>query len=81
MGAGEGAKTMKKEYKRFGSMVYCYNPDTESTVRLFKNGADIVTYDFKLSDWEAADVYQRCTKKEFKTALNAAIKRLREVTK
>ena len=86
MGAGEGAKVMKKEYKRFGGMLYCYDPNTDYTVRIYtvriyRDGADIVTYNFKLSDWEAVDVYERCTKKEFKTALSAAIKRLRDVTK
>lgn len=74
---------MKKEYKKYGKMVYCYNPDNDFTVRLFRDGSDITTYDFKLSDWNEDEVYvyEKCTKKEFKTALSAAIKKLREVTK
>lgn len=81
MGAGEGAKVMKKEYKKFGSLLYCYDPNTDSTIRLFGYGSDIVTYNFKLSDWDTPDIYDECTKKEFKTALSAAIKKLMEVAK
>lgn len=81
MGAGEGAKVMKKEYRKYGSLLYCYDPNTAVTVRVFKDSSDIATYGFRLSDWEAADTYEECTKKEFKTALSAAIKKLREVTK
>ena len=72
---------MKKEYKKFGSLLYCYDPNTDFTVRLFRHVSDIVTYNFKLSDWETTDIYDKCTKKEFKTALSAAIKKLMEVTK
>ena len=72
---------MKKEYKKYGSLLYCYDPNTHFTVRVYKDGADIVTYNFKLSDWETTDIYDECTKKEFKMALDAAIKKLREVTK
>ena len=81
MGAGEGAKVMKKEYKRFLGIVYCYDPETDYTVRLDTERFDITTYGFQLSDWKMMAVYDKCTKKEFKTALSAAIKRLREVTK
>lgn len=72
---------MKKEYKRYGRLLYCYDPESDFTVRVFKDGSDITMYDFKLSDWDEMGVYEECTKKEFKTALSAAIKRLREVTK
>ena len=81
MGAGEGAKVMKKEYKKSGSLLYCYDPNTDCTVRVYRDGSDIVTYEFKLSDWDTTDIYEECTKKEFKTAISAAIKKLREVTK
>ena len=72
---------MKKEYKKCGWLLYCYDPNTDFTVRVYRDGADIVTYNFKLSDWDAIDVYERCTKKEFKLALDATIEKLREVTK
>ena len=72
---------MKKEYKKCGWLLYCYDPNTDFTVRVFKDGSDITTYDFKLNDWDEMYVYEVCTKKEFKMALSAAIKRLREVTK
>ena len=81
MGAGEGAKVMKKEYKKCGWLLYCYDPNMDFTVRVYQDGADITTYNFKLSDWDTPDIYDKCTKKEFKTALSAAIKKLREVTK
>ena len=81
MGAGEGAKVMKKEYKKFCGLVYCYDPESDFTVRVFKDGSDITTYDFKLNDWDEKCVYEQSSKKEFKTALSAAIKKLREVTK
>ena len=81
MGAGEGAKVMKKEYKKFGSLLYCYDPNTDFTVRVYQDGADITTYNFKLSDWDTTEIYDECTKKEFKTALSAAIKKIMEVTK
>lgn len=72
---------MKKEYKKCARILYCYDPSTDFTVRVFRDGDDIVTYNFKLSDWEAADVYEKCTKKEFKMALSAAIKKIKEVTR
>ena len=81
MGAGEGAKVMKKEYKKYGYLFYCYYPNADFTVRVYEDGADITTFGFKLDDWETKGVYEECTKKEFKTALNAAIKKIREVTK
>ena len=62
-------------------MFYCYDPSTDFTVRVYRDGEDITTYNFKLSDWEENDIYERCTTKEFKTALSAAIKKIREVTK
>lgn len=81
MGAGEGAKVMKKEYKKCGRLLYCYDPNTDFTVRILMDGSDIMTFDYKLSDWEDKYTYEECTKEEFKTALSAAIKKLREVTK
>jgi hypothetical protein len=72
---------MKKEYKKCGWLLYCYDPNTDFTVRIFKDGADVTTYGFKMSDWNTTAVYGDCTKKEFKKALSAAIKKLREVTK
>lgn len=72
---------MKKEYKKFGGLLYCYDPESDFTVRVDSNMSEITTFDFRLSDWANADEYEVCTKKEFKTALSAAIKRLREVTK
>ena len=72
---------MKKEYKKCGWLLYCYDPITDFTVRVYKDGSEITTYDFKLSDWDEKYVYEECTKKEFKTALNTAIKKLKEVTK
>ena len=85
MGAGEGAKVMKKEYKRYITMFYCYDPNTNTCIRIDVKASsqifDITTFNFKLSDWDEMGCYQKCTKKEFKTALSAAIKRLREVTK
>lgn len=72
---------MKKEYKKCGGLLYCYDPSTDFTVRVFKDGLDITTYCFKLSDWDVQYIYEECTKKEFKMALSAAIKKLREVTK
>ena len=72
---------MKKEYKKCGLLLYCYDPNTDFTVRVCKDDEEITTYGFKFSDWETTTVYEECTKKEFKTALNAAIKKLREVTK
>ena len=72
---------MKKEYKKCGWLLYCYDPNTDFTVRVYRDGEDIMTFDYKLSGWEDEYTYEKCTKKEFKTALNAAIKRLREVTK
>ena len=80
MGAGEGAKVMKKEYKKYGSLLYCYDPNTHFTVRVYRDGSDIVTYGFRLTDWNTAYAYEECTKKEFKEALSATIKKLREVT-
>jgi hypothetical protein len=81
VGAGEGAKVMKKEYKRYGRLLYCYDPESYFTVRVDSKTNEITTFDFRLSDWANADEYGVCTKKEFKTALSAAIKRLNEVTK
>ena len=72
---------MKKEYKKYDRLLYCYNPVTDTTVRLDTERFDIVTLNFKFDGWDTDDVYEKCTKKEFKTALNAAIKRLREVMK
>ena len=79
MGAGEGAKIMKKEYKKCGRLLYCYDPNADFTVRILNDGSDISTFGFKLDDWDTAYTYDKCTKKEFKTALSAAIKKLREV--
>ena len=82
MGAGEGAKVMKKEYKKYGYLFYCYYPNADFTVRVDDNDASITTYGYKLFDWDDTQVdYEECTKKEFKTALSAAIKRLREVAR
>ena len=81
MGAGEGAKTMKKEYKRYERLLYCYCPESDFTVRVDTADFDITTFDFQLLSWKDADEYQRCTKKEFKMALSAAIKKIKEVTK
>ena len=72
---------MKKEYKRYGRLFYCYDPESYFTVRVDAKTMEITTFDFRLSDWANADEYEKCTKKEFKTALSAAIKKLREVTK
>ena len=72
---------MKKEYKKYGWLLYCYDPNTDFTVRVLEDGSDTTTFNFKLSDWDEKYVYEECTKKEFKTALSAAIKKLREVTK
>ena len=72
---------MKKEYKKCCGLLYCYDPNSDSIVRVYKDGSDIVTYSFKLSDWDTTEIYDECTKKEFKTALSAAIKKLMEVTK
>ena len=72
---------MKKEYKKCCGLLYCYDPNTDFTVRVYQDGADITTYNFKLSDWDTPDIYDKCTKKEFKMALSAAIKKIREVTK
>ena len=72
---------MKKEYKRFLNLVYCYDPVTDTTVRLDTEAFDIMTFGYRLSDWDKRDGYTKCTKKAFKTALNAAIKKLIEVTK
>ena len=81
MGAGEGANVMKKEYKRYKRLLYCYSPDGDFTVRVDSKTNEITTFDFQLSDWEEKYVYEECTKKEFKMALSAAIKKIREVTK
>ena len=60
------------------------------TVRVdSRSKCDITTFPFKFDDWDDKFIkgfddewaYKVCTKKEFKTALNAAIKKLREVTK
>ena len=72
---------MKKEYKKCGGLLYCYDPNTDFTVRILRDGSDIMTFDYKLSDWEELHTYEICTKEPFKTALSAAIKRLKEVTK
>lgn len=72
---------MKKEYKKYGWLLYCYDPNTDFTVRVLEDGSDTTTFNFKLSDWDEKYVYEECTKKEFKMALSAAIKKLREVTK
>lgn len=72
---------MKKQYKRYGRLLYCYDPNTDFTVRVFKDDSEITTFNFKLSDWSDESEYKDCTKKEFKTALSATIKELREVTK
>ena len=72
---------MKKEYKKCGRLLYCYDPNADFTVRILKDGADIYTFTFKLSDWETAYTYDECTKEEFKTALSATIEKLREVTR
>ena len=72
---------MKKEYKKCGGLLYCYDPNTDFTVRVYKDGEDITTYNFKLSDWEDKYTYEICTKKTFKESLDAAIKKLKEVTK
>ena len=71
---------MKKEYKRFLGLVYCYDPVTDTTVRLDTEHFDIATYSFKLSGWENGE-YTKCTKKAFKDALDVAIKQLIKVTK
>ena len=77
---------MKKEYKKFNDLYYCYNSESDMTIRVDSgNIGDITTYNFKLSDWDSEDGeylgYKKLSKKEFKTALSAAIKKLREVTK
>ena len=72
---------MKKEYKSYGRLFYCYDPESDFTVRVDAKTKEITTYSFKLSDWDDVYVYEECTKKEFKMALSAAIKKLREVTK
>ena len=72
---------MKKEYKKYGRLLYCYSHEGDFTVRVDANTNEITTFDFRLSDWDEKYVYEECTKKEFKTALSAAIKKLREVTK
>ena len=72
---------MKKEYKRFLGLVYCYDPVTDITVRLDTEAFDIMTFDCILSDWDTRGDYTKCTKKEFKAALDAAIDKLKEVTK
>lgn len=76
---------MKKEYKRYITMFYCYDPKTNTCIRIEVKASsqifDITTFNFKLSDWDEMDGYQKCTKKAFNVALNAAIKRLKEVTK
>ena len=72
---------MKKEYKKYGRLIYCYDPEGDFTVRVDAKSNEITTFDFQLLGWADKDEYKKCTKKEFKTALSAAIKRLREVTK
>ena len=72
---------MKKEYKRYARLLYFYDHEGDFTVRVDAKTNEITTFDFRLSDWANADEYGECTKKEFKTALSAAIKKLREVTK
>ena len=72
---------MKKEYKKSGRLLYCYDPESYFTVRVDAKSNEITTFDFRLSDWSDADEYEVCTKKEFKMVLNAAIKKIREVTK
>lgn len=72
---------MKKEYKRYGRLIYCYSPEGDFTVRVDSKTNEITTFDFQLLGWAYKDEYEKCTKKEFKTALSAAIKKLREVTK
>ena len=71
---------MKKEYKRFLGLVYCYDPATDITVRLDTERFDIAIYHFKLSGLENGE-YTKCTKKAFKEALDVAIKKLIKVTK
>ena len=73
---GEGANVMKKEYRRYGRLIYCYCPENYFTVRVDSKTNEITTYGFKLSDWDDMDVYKKCTKKEFKTAMYAATKSL-----
>lgn len=72
---------MKKEYKRYARLLYCYSSEGDFTVRVDSKTNEITTFDFRLSDWADKDEYEKCTKKEFKMALSAAIKKLREVTK
>lgn len=72
---------MKKEYKRYERLLYCYSPEGDFTVRVDSKTNEITTFDFQLLGWEYKDEYKKCTKKEFKMALSAAIKKLREVTK
>ena len=73
---GGGANVMKKEYKRYGRLIYCYYPESYSTVRVDSKMNEIMTYHFKLSDWDEMGIYEECTKKEFKMAMYAAIKSL-----
>ena len=72
---------MKKEYKRFLGLVYCYDPAAETTVRIDTKSYEVEMFNFKLSEWDIRGEYMKCTKKTFKDALDTAIKRLREVTK
>ena len=74
---------MKKEYKKFNDLYYCYNSESDMTIRVdSREVGDITTYNFKLRDWEGEGEeyfrYEKLSKKEFKTALSAAIKRLKE---
>lgn len=72
---------MKKEYKRYITLLYCYDYNSNITVRVDTEDMRVTTYPMQLSDWVEPNVYEECTKKEFKTALSAAIKKIREVTK
>lgn len=80
MGAGEGAKIMKKEYRKYGRLVYCYNPEFDTTIRV-DSSTYIAEFDFKFDGWDSPDDYGKCTKKEFEEAFKKALKRLNEVIK
>ena len=72
---------MKKEYKKFTSLLYCYNPVTDTTVRVDTRDSELTMFCFKLNDWDEKGEYMKCTKKEFKAAFEIAIKKLIQVTK
>ena len=71
------AERLKKEGKEMGFIKEIEN----SLLVIYKNGSARLEYIENFNGYLESFTIEKCTKKEFKKAFNAAIKKLKEVTK